>query len=441
MKTKIKQDINFLEYPLWMQDKQSEKGIIWSDREGFTYKTGWKAPVKLDLIFLYYLLIESQQRGWTQEIELSQYECLKGCGIQPGKHWRTRLQDGLERWMHVVITFEGVFYNGNEHINGIQQFHILEHWEYLGKTKKLKIRFTSKWIEQIQRSTYFKVIDFEQIKALRSPLATRLYEILSKSFQNRRNWSCCAHKLAQKIPMKEQYPAHIVPKVKTAINQINEKTNLSIKVTIRRPERGKAIFDFEKQEVPEGNGKTAAPPSLKVVDVPQELEESLEALLELLPKKERGKKTLRELLARKLRKHDFAFVRRNILYANKNAKSNYRTYLNKALKEDWGEGYEEDLTHARELAEAQRQAEELRKLQEEQERLLEAKIAQMARHKLSTLSQEQREERQAQAEAFISEGFPNLVGSSFFEGAVSQQLEIAMRQEIRDLLSKSREGS
>ena len=59
-------------------------------------------------------------------------------------------------------------------------------------------------------------------------------------------WEIDAMKLAQKIPMNEKYPADVIPKIKAAVNRINENSDLKVKLIIKRPERGKVIFVFEK---------------------------------------------------------------------------------------------------------------------------------------------------------------------------------------------------
>ena len=67
----LKQDINFLEYPLWVQDYKEGEGYIWKDIDGYVYQTAYKPPTKVDALFLYYLLYVSQQQGWQEEIKLS----------------------------------------------------------------------------------------------------------------------------------------------------------------------------------------------------------------------------------------------------------------------------------------------------------------------------------------------------------------------------------
>jgi hypothetical protein len=48
------------------------------------------------------------------------------------------------------------------------------------------------------------------------------------------------------------------------------------------------------------------------------------------------------VLRRALGKHDRDYVKRNILYANEQAKKNFRAFLSKAIEEDWGFGWQDD---------------------------------------------------------------------------------------------------
>jgi len=334
-KALVKQDMVFLEYPLWFQDtrvaEQCEDGYVWRDVEGFVYRAGYKPPVKIDRIFLLYLLLKSQNEGWKEEIELSRYEILTACRVGTGKREYERLEDSLKRWKMVGIEFQGTFYNGKSY--DFINFGIIDDWEIEKESKNLKIRFSPRWLHQQQYSNFFKYVVFNEIAELRSSLAIRLYEILIKSFQGRTKWEIDAIKLAQKIPMDEHYPADVIPKIKAAVNRINECTELKIKLEIRRPQRGKAILVFYKISKEHIESEKAEGP--KVLDVPEGQEEDLKKLLDLMPEEHRFKKTVLEMISKALRKQDEEYVRRNILYANTNATRNYRGYLSKALKEDW----------------------------------------------------------------------------------------------------------
>jgi len=437
-KSLIKQDKHFLEFPLWFQDgataERKENGMTWKDLDGYTYKTGYKPPVRTDLIVLLALLLRSQSQDWTVDLELSRYELLQDCSFDTtqGPYWYERAKDSLERWMHVVVTFKE-FYEGTERMRSIQQFHILERWELDKETGRLSIRLSENLIGRIKSSKYFKLIDFDQIKSLRSPLATRLYEILIKTFEGRNQWSCGAKKLAAKIPMKEKYPADIIPKIKTAVGRINEKTGLQIQLTIRRPKRGKAIFDFEKLESqPKASAKTQESPKEgkwkpQIVDVPPEQAESFKELLALMPEKEQAKKTLRELVARKLRKEGPEFVRRNILYANEHAKSNYRVYLTKAFKEDWGEAYEDDIQQIQAAKQAKQTAEEEKRQREREEQRLE----QEAREILQAMTPEEKETLEHEARSRLEATNPSMLQGSFASAALKIQMNALLIERLK----------
>lgn len=442
----IKQDINFLEFPLWFQNKdltnKLEKGFVWEDLQGFIYKSAYKPPAKTDFIVLLALLSQSQKKNWNKELQLTRYELLKNCGFgtTQGTYWYKRLEESFERWMHVVVSFDNTFYDGKKQTKG--QFHIIDDWELNKETKKLHISLSSKWLEHIKNSTYYKMLDFEQIKALRSPLATRLYELLIKTFQTRSTWSCGAKKLAAKIPMNEKYPSDIIPKIKTAVKRINERTELQIQLEVKRPERGKAIFYFEKTSVDEVPERKEAPKQLLVESkraVPKKKEKSgageaksrpanIDTLLALIPSEHREKKTIRDELVRQLRKNGFEYVRGNILYTNQNAKEKYRIYLNKALKNNWGEGYLEELQQAEEKRRRKRLEEERKRAEERKQQALEQK----AHEQFQALTPQEREKLEEEAKAALKGTNPSLLQGSFASVAIKMQMKVILIKKIKE---------
>ena len=242
--TKVKQNVNFLEYPLWFQDEvaaaNSESGMVWKDREGYVYKAAYKAPVKTDAIFLLYLLMQSQRQNYGQELSLTRYQILRDCGLADNAQWYNRLEDSLERWKMVGIKFVGTFYDGESY--SAINFGIIDSWSIHEKTKELKVVFSPSFIKMMLGKGFFKYINFSEFKKLRSPLATRLYEILCKSFVGRDTWEISTAKIAEKIPMKERYAAHIVPKIKTAINRINKCSDTNFILETRKTDRGQTVL-------------------------------------------------------------------------------------------------------------------------------------------------------------------------------------------------------
>lgn len=336
----VKQDINFLEFPLWFQDKdsadQARDGYLWKDpKGGFVYKAAYKPPTKVDLIFLLAVLRESQKDGWSHYVELSRFKLLKICGVEPNNFWYNRLQESLDRWMNVTVEFQGSFYDGCAYKT--LKFGIVDSWGIeKEKNNVLRIWFSPNWLLCLENSDFFKMLDFEQIKQLRSPLATRLHEILRKTFQGRDSWSIDAKKLAEKIPLAKKYPAHILPKIKSAVKRINAKTDLSIRLEVEKPRRGKAILTFHKEDSKAGSKAPApsqaqAPPE-KRFEIPEELRGLLSEKLQEL-------KSVQKAIEEALTEHGLEYTRRNLLYTDVKAKKNPRVFLLKALKEDWAEDW------------------------------------------------------------------------------------------------------
>jgi hypothetical protein len=89
--------------------------------------------------------------------------------------------------------------------------------------------------------------------------------------------------------------------------------------------------------------------------------------VELLPLEHRSKKTLLEALATAYRQQGAAYVARNIRYTNQHCTGNYRAYLARALRADWGAALAEDEAQAQQTEaarEVQAQAEATRRRQE-----------------------------------------------------------------------------
>jgi len=339
-KAMVKHNINFLEYPLWFQDdrmaEKSESGFTWSDQAGYIYHSGYKIPTKTDGIFLLYFLLQSQMNNYAPELTISRYQVLKACNVGVDAGWYERLAESLNRWLRVDLSFSGKFFDGKDYQH--MAFHILEAWKLDKTSKLLKIRFSVEFLEMMKGRGFFQYLNFNEFKKLRAPLATRLYEILSKSFYSRNIWECESRKLAQKIPMNEYYPADIIPKIQAAINRINKHTSSNFLFDVRRPERGKAILVFQK--LPDSLKPVISQERNKSFAMPEN--DEFKALITLLPPARQSQKTILEMVQKAFKDFGCNYVARNIRYANKFAKTSYRHYLKKALELDYGLAYVED---------------------------------------------------------------------------------------------------
>lgn len=397
----VRHNINLLEYPLWFQDDRMAEtqadGMTWKDLDGFIYRSGYKIPVKTDAIFLLYLLLQCQKAGYAEEIRLTRYQVLRDCDLDFDSKWYDRLEDSLERWKMVGIKFEGSFYDGHNYqaIN----FGIIDSWSIHEETKELKVVFSPSFIKMMLGKGFFKYINFTEFKKLRSSLATRLYEILTKSYQGREEWSIESGLLAQKIPMAERYPAHIVPKIRAAVNRINRSTGMCFNFSTRRSAKDPKKIILVFQKVPEAAPASQPEPAKKPPFVmPQTVD--LKALVALLPLERREQRTILEMIIRAYEKHGLQYVSRNIRYANRNAKKSYRPYLIKALHEDYGLAMQED-----EEAQRKETAQKVQKVNEEEAKRaadnrrhqLEQEAHERAKTYIAGLNEEQRKELERQA--------------------------------------------
>jgi len=278
MDDKIKQDINFLEYPLWMQQIQKVTGQIvkWEDQDGYIFEAAGGVPSKVDILFLYYFMLEAQNNSWNDTLIFSRYQVLNGCGMNVGKTERDRLKVSLEIWKRITIAFSGTFYSGKEY--HAMEFGIIDDWA-IREDKRLEVRLNRRWIEKIKQSEFFKYISFNQMKQLRSPLALRLYEILVKNFYRRDTWEIDVLKLALKIPMTEKYIAHIAPKITAATKRISEKTELNIEVKVLKQGRGQGKFVFTRKANNNPQQQELFPPEKpghpQPIEIPQEIMEQI----------------------------------------------------------------------------------------------------------------------------------------------------------------------
>lgn len=409
----VRQNINFLEYPLWFQDDRFAEahpdGYVWRDLEGYEYRTGYKVPVKTDAIFLLYLLLQCQKNEYSQELHLTRYQIIRECGLVVDSKWYDRLEDSLKRWKTVSILFAGNFYDGNSYqaIN----FGVIDSWSIHEETKELKIVFSPSFIQMMLGKGFFKYINFAEFKQLRSSLATRLYEILIKSYHGRDLWEIEALKLAEKIPMKERYPAHIVPKIRAAVNRINKNTTSVFEFSTRTGGKGSVILSFRKlsqeKTVPQPHAQKAElskskPPS----------NEDINRLVLLLPPERQKQQTILEIIIKSYGEKGFDYVARNIAYANKYAKRSYRPYLQKTLKLDYGRAMVEDeeLKKHQAAEQAKISAIEAVKAAEESKRqTLEDENRERARAYISSLSEEARSHLERQALATLDDALRAIV--------------------------------
>ena len=323
----LKDDINFLDSPNWvLNEKEKIKEYVINKETGF-YKISTAAdtlPNRFDKIILYYLLTELLKSNFnSSKIVTTRYKIASSVFYgtkNVGKNEYDRLMLSLKRWNDIALEFKGIFYDGDTHTT--RYFHVIDDVILNEEKKELYIKFNDQYLQHLKVTEFCKYIDFDKYKKLTRPISARLYEILVKNFQDRYVWQIDVNKLAEKMTLSEIYPSHIIQKLKPAINEINNRTD--VKLEFRYDEKSQ-ICTFIKlaKEIKDNNHDDNS--------------EELNDILNLLPSDLKVQKSLRGLLSEYLHKEGIEYVKSNIIYTLQNSRNNTKSYLKNCLKNDWGE--------------------------------------------------------------------------------------------------------
>ena len=391
----LKDDINFLEYPNWLISKRNSPKTYTIEKDNGEYVISTaenidRLPDRLDKIILYYLMSLLMKNDFEDRIvDVSRYQIAKEA---LGSFRYDRIMLGLRRWHKVSIDFNGTFYDGDGY--STRSFHIID--DIILKNNNLKIFFNVQFLEQIRASQYFKLINFNEYKRLKKPTSARLYEILVKTFKDRGVWHINIIKLAEKLTIEKRknidtyYPSDVIVKLTPAVNEINKKTDLKIKFNYNKETQ---ICTFTKVK----QVRLMEPEDKSTTSLPED--DNFKSLIVLIPKEHCDKKTILEAIASSYKKYGFDYVARNIKYTNRHCKGNYRAYLNKALKEDWGLAIQEDEENKQETIKEQE-----KKRQQEREALKQQKeLKSQVREHIETLSLDELETLREEAISRLDE--------------------------------------
>lgn len=359
-KSVLKQDLNFLDRPMWFQVSRASEQMEWRDHKGYTYRAAYRAPDQLDMLFLLYVFMRAQQEGYRQKLEFSRYEILKGCGCPINPQYLRRLEDSLKRWLNVTLDFEGCFYDGKQSASAC--FHILDHYRIRDKDKRLEITFSQNFLQQTQRSAYFKYIDFNYYRLLRRPVARRLFEILTQSFKSGSQWRVPLVELGQQLTLYSRkrtrkdggeedvlYPSDVLTAVKSAVNEINRLATdaellrelgmdpREVYAVTYELDRKRKLIEFQRASLTHLFDELTQEAQ---AEQPESFEEPrLEELLSFL---KRSSRPLRELVGNYYKSHGYDYVKWNVFYANRNGARNYVSYLRLCLQHNWAQEFREE---------------------------------------------------------------------------------------------------
>ena len=253
----VRQDVNFIEYPIWAVDRQSRQFVykIKDNKGEYIFKAQPdNIPNDTDVLILYYFLYTLQEKGEAALNKLSTYRVLKDLGLSTCKRNYERFDKAVEKWHEASVKFTGNFYYketikdkyGNEEIitgRTKKYFHFLSikiNEEYKNdkfNNSKYNIKIDDDFLSSIKNSGFIKYIDLKRYIALKTPIARRLDEWLPKQFIKKdRNIYKINHislflKLRITIP---KYFSDIERKLKTIekglekINKLDDEYNYSI---------------------------------------------------------------------------------------------------------------------------------------------------------------------------------------------------------------------
>ncbi len=238
---------------------------------------------------------------------------------------------------------------------GLLQTSWLSSAEYVEGSGKVILKFDSKLKPYLlQLKDRYTKYGLAQIIRLKSIYSIRIYELL-KQYEKIGERSFLVEDLRQKLGIEPgQYVNYNSLKVyvlTAAQVELKAKTDISFdfeEIKIGR-KVGKIRFLIKSTSVDARNLLNAENAEI-IVD---SFVADLEKLMLILPDQYQKQKSIRSLVNLSLQQHGYDYVARNIAYTNDKSKAaqpgatllkdgNYRNYLSKALKSDFGLGYQED---------------------------------------------------------------------------------------------------
>ena len=190
--------------------------------------------------------------------------------------------------------------------------------------KKLKSYF-------LQLKNNFTMYEFENVVALSSVYAIRIYE-LCKQYEKIKVRIIEIKTLKEILEIEDKYKLYADLKkrvLEIAKREINEKTDINIDFEeIKTGRKVTSIkFNIEKKEKQVKQIETSETKEKKY-------SEEVESLFCMIKKIEQVE-TIKDLINKLLKKHNKDYIKSNILYSNKNAKTNYNAYLQQAIENDY----------------------------------------------------------------------------------------------------------
>lgn len=200
------------------------------------------------------------------------------------------------------------------------------------KNSTIQLCFDAKLKQYLlQLKENFTMYQFENVVALSSVYAIRIYE-LCKQYEKIKERTIEIEELKEMFKIQDKYKKYNDFKqkvLKIAEREINEKTDINISFEEIKTSRKVTSIKFliEKKEKQVKQIETSETKEKKY-------SEEVESLFCMIKKIEQVE-TIKDLINKLLKKHNKDYIKSNILYSNKNAKTNYNAYLQQAIENDY----------------------------------------------------------------------------------------------------------
>jgi plasmid replication initiation protein len=320
MEKRLRNDMNLMKNPTWIVRERNAKnpdGFEWGKIDGYLMKTLYNPPSRKDQVIFVYLLLLSQESGYQNVVKTPIFEMLKNCQLSTDGKEYDRLKESLKRWQNLNVNFKGTFYDGEKYKT--LNFSFINSWG-INEDDLLEVEFSKQLILIIKNSTFVNYINFQNMLKLKSPLSLRLYEILINHLTRKQKWVIGNKKLSAKLTIQSGYPAHLIPKVRKSLKEINHNTDLHVALNVQR-ERGVAKFHFRRQRKPNPKKPERTVNGTGLIDVVKYQRDRTEMV--------------ESLLLEYSKKFNYNYVKQNTEYTNRRARGNYYGYLVLALENNY----------------------------------------------------------------------------------------------------------
>ena len=189
-----------------------------------------RLPDHKDNAVLFALITLAQEQN-SYTVETTYYKIIEHLKWSSGAKIYKLVRDSLKVWHNLKITYENCFYTHESgHINFSS--YVITSIEEHEKEGRLIVQFEPRFFNILVKNRFFTGIYLENYAKLSSGFQRRLYEILSKSFNNNLTFEIRWDNLKIKTEDSSKYRSDFIKKVHRAVNAINNKTDLKLKLEV-----------------------------------------------------------------------------------------------------------------------------------------------------------------------------------------------------------------